>query len=85
MVSHGRDVMHSYLDVRRWTDDRHLELQLHGNFSGRFRHDNTDGHLYPAGCFDVRFRMDLDGSVRKLSVRIIGPLSETPACGWGNE
>ena len=82
-VSHGREVMHSFLDVRRWTDNRHVELQVHGNFSGRFRHDNPDGHLYPAGCFDVRLRMGLDGSVRKLSERILEPLSNDPACGWG--
>jgi len=45
-VSHGRDVMHAYVDVLRWIDDDHLELQLHGNFAGRFRHDNPDGHLF---------------------------------------
>jgi hypothetical protein len=82
-VAHGRDVMHSYLDVRRWIDDRHVELQLHGNFAGRFRDDHPDGHLYPAGCFDLRFRMGLDGSVQRLSEHIAEPLSNSSACGWG--
>jgi hypothetical protein len=83
VVSHGRDVMHSFLDVLRWTDDQHVELQLHGNFAGKFRHDNPDSHLYSAGCFDLRFRMALDGSVQKLSERITEPLSDRSACGWG--
>jgi hypothetical protein len=81
-VSHGRDVMHAYVDVLRWIDDDHLELQLHGNFAGRFRHDNPDGHLYSAGCFDLRFRLGLDGSVLNLSQRMTKSLSEGSACSW---
>jgi hypothetical protein len=80
-VSHKRDVMHSYVDVRRWIDDQHVELQLHGNFAGRFRDDNPDGYLYSAGCFDLRFRMGLDGSVKKLSQRMTESLSKDSACG----
>jgi hypothetical protein len=82
-VSHERDVMHSYVDARRWIDARHLELQVHGNFAGRFRDDNPDERLYPAGCFDLRFLLGLDGSVQELSQRTSEPLSKDPACGWG--
>ena len=81
-VSHGREVLHSYVDVRRWIDSEHVELELHGSFGGRFRHNNPDQHLYSGGCFDIRYRMALDGSVQETSrnSNILDPSSA--ACGW---
>jgi hypothetical protein len=79
-LKHGRDVLHSYLHVLRWLDYGHVELQLHGNTSGRFAHDNPDGHLYPAQCFDLRFNMGVDGSVREMSERLSNAAPDEPAC-----
>jgi len=84
-LTHGRNVLHSYLHVLRWLDGEHVELQLHGSTGGRFAHDNPDGHLYPAECFDLRYRVGLDGSVQRISGRVFSETS-TPnedACGWG--
>jgi hypothetical protein len=86
LLSHGRNTLHSYLHVLRWLDGRHVELQLHGNTSSRFANDDPDGHLYPAECFDLRYSVGIDGSVRRISGRVF-PLESAPdddACGWGN-
>jgi hypothetical protein len=85
VATHGRDVDHSYLDVLRWLDDQHVELQLHGHTAARFAHDNPDGHLYPAECFDLRYRVGLDGSVQRISGRVfsMGSGADDDACGWG--
>jgi hypothetical protein len=84
MLTHGRDVDHSFLHVLRWLDDRHFELQLHGHSGGRFAHHNPDLHLYPAECFDLRYKVGLDGSVQRISGRVFS-LASSPddACGWG--
>jgi hypothetical protein len=69
-LTHGRSVLHSYLHVLRWLDNQHVELQLHGDTDGRFAHDNPDRHLYPAECFDLRYSVGLDGSVRRISIHV---------------
>jgi len=77
VLTHGRDVDHSFLHVLRWLDNEHVELQLHGHTSGRFAHDNPDLHLYPAECFDLRYKVGLDGSVQRISGRVFSVVSAT--------
>jgi hypothetical protein len=57
---------HSYFHAIRWLDARHVEVQLHGHTDGTW--NGTSGR--PGDCFDLRYRVSRDGTVRKLSQRV---------------
>jgi hypothetical protein len=59
--------VHSYVHAIRWLDAKHVEVQLHGHLDDAIRVGNSikRGH-----CFDLRYRIGTDGSVRKLSQHV---------------
>jgi hypothetical protein len=72
---------HSYFHALRWLDARHIEMQLHGHtdgtLSGRpFRPGHAEDSIRPGDCFDLRYRVGIDGVVQRLSQRI-APLTST--------
>ncbi len=63
----GQDAApHSYFHAIRWLDSTHVEVQLHGHTDGTW----SAGSLRPGDCFDLRYSVNKDGAVRKLSRRI---------------
>jgi hypothetical protein len=62
---------HSYFHAIRWLDTRHVEVQLHGHTDGV----RIGASVRPGDCFDLRYRVDRDGAVQKLSERVL-PLTD---------
>jgi hypothetical protein len=60
--------VHSYVHGTGWLDAQHIGVRLHGH---------TDG---PVDCFDLRYRVDRDGQVQKLSERVF-PVTPTGCDG----
>ncbi len=62
---------HSYCGVVRWLDAGHVKVRLNGHTDG-VRVGST---IRPGDCFDLRFRVGRDGSVRELSRKVL-PVSD---------
>ena len=58
---------HSYVHAIRWLDSAHVEVRLHGHTDGTW--NGTSGK--PGDCFDLRYRAGRDGSIAKLSQRVL--------------
>jgi hypothetical protein len=58
---------HLYFHAIRWLDARHVEVQLCGHAGGM---SDTTTTIPPAECFDLRYRADTDGLLKKVSWRI---------------
>ena len=53
---------HSYFHGVRWLDASHVEVRLHGHTDGW-----AGASIRPVECFDLRYRVDMDGAVEKRS------------------
>jgi len=58
---------HSYVHAIRWLDARRVEVQLHGHTDWV----RVGASVRPGDCFDLRYRVGRDGSVQKLSQRVL--------------
>lgn len=68
--------VHSYVHAIRWLDAKHVEVQLHGHLDDEIRVGNA---IKPGHCFDLRYRIGTNGSVRKLSRRVV-EISDKTGC-----
>jgi hypothetical protein len=56
----------SHVHAIRWLDARHVEAQLVGHTAGV----RIGEAIQPGDCFDLRYRIERDGAVQKLSQRV---------------
>jgi hypothetical protein len=63
---------HSYFHALRWLDPQHVEVRFHGHTDG-VRQGNA---IVPGDCFDLHYRVSLDGAVTRLSQKVFPLTSE---------
>ena len=63
----NRNTSHAYVHATGWLDQTHLQLEL----NGRTDSSGTPERIRLGHCFDLRYRVSLNGTVEKLSQRFI--------------